>query len=202
MPEIDETRLGNLNTIAQIADGLLKSPKARRQYLAAVKEVYPNLAIPEIDAAAPLLDEVSKVRSEFAEELKKFREDLNKDRENDQVRSIKGRFDSERRKLIDAHNYTPEGADALVKMMEEKGIVDFDDARKIFEFDNPRPTPARPSRGNMFDFVESKNTGDDYIKELFAAGRDSGAHETLIDGKINTVLSEARQGLGAMARAR
>lgn len=197
MPEIDETRLGSLQTIANIADGLLKSPKARRKYLEAVKEVYPNVAIPEIDAAAPLHDEMSKVRSELSEEMKKFREEIAKDREASQISSIRGRYDSERRKLIDAHNYTPEGADALVKMMEEKGIVDFDDARKIFEFDNPRPTPARPSRGNMFDMVEQKAAGDDFIKELFAAGKDSGAHEQLIDGKIHSVLAEARQGLGA-----
>jgi hypothetical protein len=196
MPEIDETRLNSLTTIAQIADGLLKSPKARAKYLQAVKETFPNVAIPEIDAAAPVLDEVSKVRTEFTDEMKKFREELAKERETTQINNIKGRYDHERRRLIDAHNYTPEGADALVKMMEEKGIVDFDDARKIFEFDNPRPAPGRPARGNMFDMVEQKNAGDDYIKQLFAAGRDSSAHESLIDGKIGSVLSEARQGLG------
>ena len=37
--EVDETRLHNLTTIAQIADGLMKTPAARRKYLEAVKQV-------------------------------------------------------------------------------------------------------------------------------------------------------------------
>jgi hypothetical protein len=198
MPEVDETRLGSLTTIAQIADGLLKNPKARRKYLEAVKETYPNMAIPEIDAAAPVLDEVTKVKEEFSAELKKFRDDMAKERETALVGSIKNRFETERSNLITKHNYTPEGADALVKMMEEKGLTDFDIARKAFEFDNPRPPPGRPSRGNMFDMVEQRASGDDFIKQLFAAGKDSNAHESLIDGKIGSVLAESRQGLGQM----
>jgi hypothetical protein len=198
VPEIDETRLGSLTTIAQIADGLLKNPKARRKYLEAVKETYPNMAIPEIDAAAPVVDAVTQIRNEVAEQLKKFGDDIAKERETAQINGIKNRFETERSNLITKHNYTPEGADALIKMMEEKGIVNFDDARKIFEYDNPRPPPGRPSRGNMFDMVDQRSAGDDYIKKLFAAGRDSGAHESLIDGKISSVLAESRQGLGQM----
>jgi hypothetical protein len=198
MPEVDETRLGSLTTIAQIADGLLKNPKARRKYLEAVKETYPHMAIPEIDAAAPVYDAVTQVKAEVTAQLDKFREEWTKDRDNAMVGSIKNRFESERANLISKHNYTPEGADALVKMMEEKGLTNFDDARKIFEFDNPRPPPGRPSRGNMFDMVEQRASGDDFIKHLFEAGRDSSAHESLIDNKIGSVLSEARQGLGQM----
>jgi hypothetical protein len=191
--EIDETRLGNLNAIAQIADGLMKNPKARQKYLEAVKETYPNVSIPEIDAARPVVEHVAKVQQAVSEELKKFREEMAKEREANQIGAVKSRFASERQRLIEKHNYTPEGADKLVEMMEQKGITDFDDARKIFEFDNPRPAPGRPSRGNMFDMVEQKNEGDEYIKNLFAAGRDSGAHEALIDGKIKSVLDETRQ---------
>lgn len=198
MPEVDETRLGSLTTIAQIADGLLKNPAARRKYLEAVKETYPNIAIPEIDAAAPVYDAVTKVKNEVTAELQKFREEWTKDRDAALVGGIKNKYETERANLISKHNYTPEGADALVKMMEEKGLTNFDDARKIFEFDNPRPPPGRPTRGNMFDMVEQRASGDDFIKHLFEAGRDSSAHESLIDNKIGSVLSEARQGLGQM----
>jgi hypothetical protein len=198
MPEVDETRLGSLTTIAQIADGLLKNPKARRKYLEAVKETYPNMAIPEIDAAAPVLDVVTQVKADVTAELQKFREEWDKDRDAALVGGIKSKYEAERANLISKHNYTPEGADALVKMMEEKGLTNFDDARKIFEFDNPRPPPGRPTRGNMFDMVEQRASGDDFIKQLFAAGKDSSAHESLIDNKIGSVLAEARQGLGQM----
>lgn len=199
MPEIDETRLGSLTAIAQIADGLLKNPKARKKYLESVKEAFPNVAIPEIDAAAPVVDAVSKIQQDVTAELAKFREEFSKRDADAQVNAVRSKFDTERRKLIEQHNYTTEGADAVVKFMEERGLTDFDVARKAFEFDNPRPSPGRPSRGNMFDMVEQQKGGDDYIKSLFAAGRDSSAHEGLIDGKIQSVLAEARQGLGQAA---
>jgi hypothetical protein len=84
--------------------------------------------------------------------------------------------------------------------METNGLTDFALARKAYEYDNPRPAPARPSRGNYFDMMESKNAtdGNDYIKKLFETG---GQDESVLDAQINTVLAEARQGLNA-ARAR
>lgn len=195
--EVDETRLGNLTTIAQIADGLMKNPKARQKYLEAVKDVYPNVSIPEIDVARSAISDVAKFRNEVVEEVKKIREDIQKEQEGRQVSAVKLKYEQGRQTLLDM-GYTPEGAADVEKMMTEKGLLDWEDARRIYEYDNPRPAPARPTRGNMFDFVEQKNSGDDYIKKLFETG---GKDESVLDGQISTVLSEARQGLG-QARVR
>ena len=195
--EIDETRLGNLTTIAQIADGLMKNPKARQKYLEAVKETYPNVSIPEIDAARPVLAGVEQVKTEVFNEIKKLREDLQKDQEGRQVSAVKLKYEQGRQGLRDI-GYTEEGLADVEKMMTEKGLLDWEDARRIYEYDHPRPAPARPSRGNMFDFVEQKNSGDDYIKQLFETG---GKDESVVDAQINKVLEESRQGL-SMARAR
>ena len=194
--EVDETRLSNLNTIAQIADGLMKSPKARQKYLEAVKEVYPNVSIPEIDVARSALSDVAKFRNDVINEVKKIRDDITKDKETSQVSAIQKKYEQGKQSLNDL-GYTPEGVEAVEKFMTENSILDWDVGRKAYEYDNPRPAPAPPSRGNMFDFVQQKNNGDDYIKKLFETG---GKDESVLDNQINVVLAEARQGLSGAAR--
>lgn len=197
MPEIDETRLGNLNTIAQIADGLLKNPKTRKAYLTQVKEAFPNMPIPEIDAAAPLNQEVASIREEFVKELKAIREERENEKKDRQLDGIRSQYNKGKQTLLDL-GYTPEGIADVEKFMETNNILDFDIARKAYEFDNPRPAPARPSRGNYFDLMDQKSAGgDDYIKKLFETG---GQDESVLDAQISTVLTEARQGLGQMRR--
>jgi hypothetical protein len=199
MPEIDETRLGSLNAIAQIADSLLKNPKTRKKYLEAVKEARPDLPIPEIDAAQPVAAEVNAIREEFTKELKSLREEREKEKSDRMLSSVKESYAKGKQELADL-GYTPEGIADVEKFMETNGLTDFALARKAYEYDNPRPAPARPSRGNYFDMMESKNAtdGNDYIKKLFETG---GQDESVLDAQISTVLAEARQGLGA-ARAR
>jgi len=198
MPEIDETRLNSLTAVAQIADSLLKNPKTRTQYLKAVKEANPNIPIPEIDAAGPVVSEVAAIREEFTKELKALREEREKELKDRQLDSVRSQYNKGKQSLLDL-GYTPEGVADVEKFMETNSILDWDVARKAYEYDNPRPAPARPSRGNYFDLMEQKQTGgDDYIKKLFETG---GQDESVLDAQINTVLAEARQGLGA-ARAR
>ena len=198
MPEIDETRLGNLNTIAQIADGLLKNPKTRKKYLEAVKEAHPNIPIPELDAAEPITNDMKAFKDEILGELKKDREAREKRDQDLLLGSVRQQYDKGKQELAEL-GYTAEGIADVEKFMEANGLTDFTLARKAYEFDNPRPAPARPSRGNYFDMIESKNAkdGDDYIKKLFETG---GQDESVLDAQINTVLTEARQGLGAMRR--
>src|SRR5579863_720341 len=89
MPEIDETRLGSLQAVAQIADALLKNPKTRKKYLEAVKEARPDLPIPEIDAAQPVAAEVNAIREEFTKELKSLREEREKEKSDRMLSSVK-----------------------------------------------------------------------------------------------------------------
>ena len=199
MPEIDETRLGSLTAVAQIADALLKNPKTRKKYLEAVKEARPDLPIPEIDAAAPVQSEVAEIKKMVTDTLEKFAKERDDEKQDRLLSSVKERYAKGKQDLVDL-GYTPEGIADLEKFMETNGLTDVSLARKAYEFDNPRPAPARPSRGNYFDMMESKNAtdGNDYIKKLFETG---GQDESVLDAQINTVLAESRQGLG-MARAR
>jgi hypothetical protein len=198
MPEIDETRLGSLQAVAQIADALLKNPKTRKKYLEAVKEARPDLPIPEIDAAQPVQSEVAEIKKMVSETLEKFAKERDDEKQDRLLSSVKERYAKGKQELADL-GYTPEGIADVEKFMEANGLTDFALARKAYEFDNPRPAPARPSRGNYFDMMEQKTAGsDDYIKKLFETG---GQDESVLDAQISTVLAEARQGLNA-ARAR
>lgn len=198
MPEIDETRLGSLNAIAQIADSVLKNPKTRKKYLEAIKEARPDIPIPEIDAAQPVQTEIADIKKFFSDKfdaLSKERDDEKKDR---LLGTVRAQYDKGKQELLDL-GYTPEGVADVEKFMEANSLTDFSLARKAYEFDNPRPAPARPSRGNYFDMMEQKTAGsDDYIKKLFETG---GQDESVLDAQISTVLAEARSGLNA-ARAR
>src|SRR5262245_867690 len=76
--EIDETRLGNLTTLAKMYDGMLKNPKTRAKLLGAVKEAYPQVVIPEIDAAAPInaeIEALKKAQTDFIGEVRKVFDD-------------------------------------------------------------------------------------------------------------------------------
>lgn len=198
MPEIDETRLGSLTAIAQIADSVLKNPKTRKKYLEAIKEARPDIPIPEIDAAQPVATEIASIREEFTKELKALREDRDNEKKDRLLGSVRDQYNKGKQELLDL-GYTPEGVADIEKFMEANNLTDFSLARKAYEFDNPRPAPARPSRGNYFDLMEQKTAGsDDYIKKLFETG---GQDESVLDAQISTVLAEARSGLNA-ARAR
>lgn len=196
--EIDETRLGNLETVARIADGLLKNPKTRSQYLRAVKEAHPDIPIPEIDAAAPLNSEVAEIKKMVSETLETFRKERETDKQDRVLSAVREQYNKGKSELLDL-GYTPEGVADVEKFMETNNLTDFALARKAYEYDNPRPAPARPSRGNYFDMIEQKNAkdGNEYIKKLFETG---GKDESILDAQINTVLAEARQGLGQMRR--
>ncbi len=198
MPEIDETRLGSLTAVAQIADSLLKNPRTRKKYLEAVKEAHPNIPIPEIDAANPLHSEIAGIRDQFTKELKALREEREKELKDRQLDSVRSQYNKGKESLLSI-GYTTEGVADVEKFMEANSILDWEVARKAYEYDNPRPAPGRPSRNNFWDAQDAKASGnDDYIKKLFETG---GQDESVLDAQISTVLAEARQGLG-QARAR
>lgn len=192
--EIDETRLGNLQTIAQIADGLLKNPKTRKQYLTAVKEAYPSLAIPEIDAAAPVVEQVTGLEKKFDEFTGRVTEILESQKTETLKRGIDRKVD-EGRALLRSRRYTDDGIAKIEEMMTQEGIGDYNNAVKIWEFDHPLEAPARPSRGNMFDFIDetskSADTQNQYVKELMATG---GQDDNVLNRQISNVLREVRSG--------
>lgn len=192
--EIDETRLGNLETIAKIADGLLKNPKTRTAYLKAVKEANPTMAIPELDAAAPVVAQVTGLEKKFDDFTGRVTELLEGQKNESFKRGIDRKIE-EGRSLLRSRRYTDEGIAKVEEMMSNEGIADYNNALKIWEHDHPLEAPGRPARGNMFDFIgeteKSAETQNQYIKDLMATG---GQDENVLNRQIQTVLREVRSG--------
>jgi hypothetical protein len=194
--EIDETQLGNLRTIAKITEGLLNNPKTRRQYLTAVKEANPTMSIPEIDAAAPIVSDLDGIKKQVGDFITEMRTERQKEKEDAALSKLQESYNKGRQQLLD-DGYTADGLAEIEKMMQAKGIADWEDARAIWERTHPPAAPARPARGNAFDFQEQRTSGDDYVKKLFESHGDD---ETVLNAQISTVLAESRQGLGGARR--
>jgi hypothetical protein len=196
--QIDETRLGNLTAIAQLTDAALKNPKTRKAYLQAIKEANPQIPIPEIDAAEPINSEISEMKNAMTKFMDDFKKERDDEKSQNQIKEVKRSYEAGKSKLLDL-GYTPEAIGEIEKLMESEGITNWEVGRKAFEYDNPRPAPAAPSRANFFSTKE-KSQGDDsdYIKSLFEAGAQG--NEQALDTQINKVLDEARQGLSQFRR--
>src|ERR1700686_82177 len=75
--EVDETTFVSQRAIVDLVASIEKNPVHRTKFLEMVKAVKPDLAIPEIDAAAPLraeLDEMKKQQREFLDGIKAEKE--------------------------------------------------------------------------------------------------------------------------------
>lgn len=192
--EIDETQLGSLNTIAKITQGLLNNPKTRKAYLSAVKEAHPNIAIPEIDAAAPIEQHMSGIEKKMTDFMIKMEADREAERTERVKRGVDRQVD-EGRLLMRKRGYTDEGIKAVEDMMSAEGIGDYNNALKIYEHDHPLPSVGRPGRTNIFEFIdESAKPAEkqaEYIKDLMATRGDD---ENVLNRQISTVLNEVRAG--------
>lgn len=190
--EVDENVWNNTRGVVNLADAMLKNPKARRKFLEAAKEVNPNASIPEIDAAAPLQHGLSILDQKMNEFISKVDHRLSQADET-RARRLVDRKIEEGRKMLSDRGYTEDGIKKVEALMESEGIADYTNATKVFEFDNPLPSPGRPSRGNMFDFIDESSKAaeqqNDYIKQLMAT---KGEDENVLNRQISAVLAESR----------
>ena len=187
--EIEESELANLRRVNDIAALLGKNPKTRAALQAAVAEAAPEQAGPE-----------HYLRSEFAEAIggvsKKIDDFLAaqlKDREERETRdarqALETRWLAGRAKLRDG-GYTPEGVEAVEKLMEDRGIADHEAARALHERLNPPAEPAITggSRWNLFDRSEEA-ANDEAFKALM-----NGDDERFLATAIPAALKEVRGG--------
>lgn len=195
--EEDYARLARVNeTLAKIA----RNPKAARLLEQAHKEVDPSVTTPlsdkEKEANAPL----EALRKELDDIKKQAAEDKAKaDQERAQA-SIQARWSKGRTKLLDA-GWQPEGLEKLEKMMEEKGILDHEDAAKIFEADHPPQPPAMPGGTGAWNFLDmpddTKDKHDEGLKKLIA---NKGENDLVADRMAREALQEFRQQVAQGAR--
>ena len=149
--EVDEAEVQKLKAERDQAvahklllDKLGSSPKTRRQILSLIKELDPNVQIPELDATKPLEDKIAAL-----EKLVRERGDKEaKESEEQQKRTAAAKAEKhfeDGKKLLKKAGFTDEGIGNVEKFMADRGLVDYEAALALWEKDHPRDEPVMPA---------------------------------------------------------
>lgn len=179
-------------TALQVAQRIakLESGPRRSEYLRLLKEEYPDLAVPEIDAAKPVLDKVDQLAKRFDDYLEK----TEKDRED---RAAKAREDQANKTVSQGRGWLrskqkldDDGVNAVEELMQSRGIADYEAAFHLWQANQPPPAVDLPSHnlGRSLDWFKAEENEPD--KELLL--KDPLRYRAKRSGQI---LSQLRAGL-------
>lgn len=155
MVEVDEAQLATYQQLSRFVQTALNNPKTRRKILEADKELNPDKAIPELDAADPLHNELKALR----EEMQKDRDERAKQAAEEAEKKTKAEWDHQwsrgQQKLRDLR-VSDEAIGEIEKLMTERNIVDHEAGLALFEKQHPAPPPVMngSSRWGFFDGSE------------------------------------------------
>lgn len=151
-----------------LLDKIGANPALRHKFLGLVKELNPNASIPEIDAAAPIMAEVQnavKAVTELKADIEKERTERNKDADSRKWQSMV----ENGRKLLREDGYTDEGIEKIEKMMQERGMADYEAAAALWARLNPESGPvATTNFSNKWNFTTPADEKDNDTTEWLA----------------------------------
>lgn len=186
MPEIDEAQLATLQNIAGFVRQGLANPKTRRKLLEAQKELYPDQAIPEIDAANPLLDELKQIREELAKDKEERQKALAEEADRRAKADLESAWSRGRAKLAE-QRYSEEAIAEVEKIMHERNIFDHEAAAALYEKMNPPPEPVMTG-SSRFDWFDGPKDAPN-IKDLW-----EGNYDAFLAKAIPAARQMAREG--------
>lgn len=188
--EVDETQLASLQNTAKIVQGMLNNPKTRRKVLEAYKEHNPTAAIPELDVTEPVVERMNNLEGAVIEFMKTERENRDKEKTETQLDRIRQQAEQGRRMLSD-RGYTAEGITKLEEFRNQKGLVDYNDAVRLYELDNPPPAVAEPTGGmNFFDMIHgNQEVEDNFNKRLHDS---QGQDDSVVDRMARQAIQDMR----------
>lgn len=120
--------------------------KNRAKLMHLLKEEFPDLAIPEIDAAAPVMGEVEKVRKEF-EEYKAAQEAKAEEAAKAAKERDAGRAIEDGRRWLRQQGFDDEGIKKVEELMQQRGVADYEIAASHVRATMPQPEPLPSSSG-------------------------------------------------------
>lgn len=208
--EIDETELQQLRSYEKVAKGLNSDARTREAYLTLIKTIAPNAPIPEIDAKRWGMQEMQKrdeklaaLEKELADsktkltafeqagtKLADIEKQLNEDkaaREKDaQDRKLTAHIDKGRQYLRDKQ-YTEDGITAVEKMMQERGLADYEAAEALFAKMQPPAEVAIPGASQRsWDLFAPEETAEESQKLLLANPK------RWVAGEVPKILADIR----------
>jgi hypothetical protein len=193
--ELDEGEYNRLMALQGVASKIVANPAARKQLEAAHKLVDPNALTPTIDAERLQAEPLTTLQKKYDDEIAAIR----KEREDEKREATLARLSAEQERgfarLKSAHQYTDEGVERIKKLMETKGLLDVEDARAIFERDNPPQiaTPRGGLTGERWNFADDASAANDAnIKALIAGKGDDTNADAAAMRMAQATLAEMR----------
>lgn len=141
--EVDEDEAKAGAAARNLLDKFYTNPKTRSKLLGLVKDLNPDAPIPELDVAAPLRAEMDEFRKHVGDSVAELKTLLTQDKQTREVTSV---IERERSKMRKA-GYSDEDIAATEKIMEERGVVDYDMAAAYYKQTQVKPEPVNDVYG-------------------------------------------------------
>lgn len=203
----DQAQFEEVKKLAALARGALPSkklldqlgnnPKTRTKALELIKELHPNLSVPEVDVpkhASAVVDAKFKELNDKLEALSKERDE---DKGKKNAKSIDDLIDTGRKQLK-KDGYTQEGIENIEKLMQDRGLTDYEAAASLFDRLNPPEESVTSSIVSAKDWggiVENTedNPWADAVKPRGSNGQQYSAIKRAQNTEISKWLQENRQ---------
>lgn len=187
--EVDQVQWNNAQNVVKTVAEIMKDPKRRKSLLALQKQAQPDIAIPEIDAAAPLegaLADITKKMEELRTEVLSDREKRDSDAQlaKYEEKQQKGRI------LAKSRNYNDDGIAAVEKLMTDRGIAEYEDAMAIYERLYPIQEPVKSTAASFLN--KAKGPDADELSKMLIATR--GQDNSVLDRMIDAIRREGTGG--------
>jgi len=188
--EVDEAEYNQMVALRGVATKIVANPAARKRLEEAHKMVDPNAATPLLDQETAQLAPVKELEKTVNERIAKFEKEREDEKREATLKAIADKQTAGLTRLR-KQGYTDEGVAAVQKLMEDKGLLDVDDAVAIFERANPPQAPSTPSggmTGTAWGFADNSDS-DKSIQELIAT---QGKSDSVTDRMAIAALNDFR----------
>ena len=187
--EVDEAELLEHRRMRGVLAKITADPKRKARLELLHKEVDPDVPTPTNDMLAPVDQAVTTVTKEIADLKKELAAEKAENERKANLLALTSRVDSGLASLKSA-GWMDDGIAKVKAIMEEKGLLDVDDAVAIFERRNPPPAPIAPGGSGAWNFMDDvANDADADIKKMIET---KGNSESLLNTMVNKTLQEVR----------
>lgn len=173
MAEVDDKTLAELQGAYKILDAVMRNPKTKDKAHAILKELNPNVSIPEHDIKTGFEDKLLKLQ----EKIDSF---INKQSESKEDENFQKRWSEATSK----YGITEDGQKKLHELMTERKIADPEAGALLFNQLNPPQQPVTTAgweSGTLFDpspetdlgewFANPEKKRTEEIRKIFAERR-------------------------------
>lgn len=186
--EIEEADLLNYQHISGVVDTIMKDPAARTAFLQTAKKANPKLAIPEVDAAAPVIAAMQGINKKMDDFIAAQAAKEAEAKQQQQIAAFQNKWASQEQQLRQ-RGWMPNGIEQVKQFAENNGIADLTIAADAFERRNPQPDPARSAAAgwNLFSGTQPKE--DTFVSDMMPF---KGDNDAILEREIAATLQEIR----------